>query len=103
MTDTDMPMSASVARSAARNPTSVSPDLGRLRAGATGAGHCAALLVDASRNPAMAYHDVVRLRLCNNTRKRAAGDNPPDGAKTAARHLDGGSGAAGGRVAQLRP
>jgi hypothetical protein len=35
----------------------------------------------------MAYHDVVRLRLCNNTRAHSAGDNPLDGAKTADRYM----------------
>ena len=45
------------------------------------------LLCDASRNSNMAYHDVVRLRLCNNTRAHAAGDNPLDGAKKADRYM----------------
>jgi hypothetical protein len=45
------------------------------------------LLCDASRNSNMAYHDVVRLRLCNNTRAHSAGDNPLDGAKTADRYM----------------
>ena len=58
---------------------------GRALAHAVEGSHCAALLCDASRNPAMAYQDVVRLRLCNNTRARAAGDNPLDGAKKADR------------------
>ena len=35
----------------------------------------------------MAYQDVVRLRLANNTRASAAGDNPLDGAKKADRYL----------------
>ena len=35
----------------------------------------------------MHYQDVVRIRLCNNTRALEAGDNPLDGAKKADRYL----------------
>ena len=57
------------------------------RRDAVEASGCADLLCDASRNSNMAYHDVVRLRLCNNTRAHAAGDNPLDGAKKADRYM----------------
>ena len=60
---------------------------GRVLAQAVESSHCAALLCDASRNPAVAYQDAVRLRLCNNARAHAAGDNPLDGAKKADRYL----------------
>ena len=60
---------------------------GRALADAVEASGCADLLCDASRNSNMAYHDVVRLRLCNNTRQHAAGDNPLDGAKKADRYM----------------
>ena len=60
---------------------------GRALAAAVEASGCAHLLCDASRNSNMAYHDVVRLRLCNNTRAHAAGDNPLDGAKKADRYM----------------
>ena len=60
---------------------------GRMLADAVETSHCPSLLVDASRNAAMAYHDVVRIRLSNNRKKALAGDNPLDGAKKADRFL----------------
>ena len=60
---------------------------GRTLANAVETSHCETLMVDASRNPAMNYQDVARLRLTNNARADAAGDNPLDGAKKADQYL----------------
>jgi len=54
---------------------------GRALADAVETSLCSSLLLDASRNPAMVYHDVVRLRIANNARRSGAGENPLDGAR----------------------